>query len=54
MRMCTKENSILHNGQQPDSAVNSFTDLGKFEARRMLSGRLADHKGLKEEAWALK
>ena len=45
MCMCTKENGILCNGQCPDSAMNSFTDLGKFEAIRMLSGHLADHKG---------
>ena len=45
MCMRTKlENGILWNGQQPDSAVNSFVDLGKLEAIRMLSGCLADHK----------
>ena len=32
------ENGILHNGQQPGSAVNSFFDDSKFEAMKSLSG----------------
>ena len=32
------ENGVLHNGQQSGSAVNSFFDLGKFEAMKMRSG----------------
>ena len=35
------ENGILRNGQQPSSAVNIFTDQGKFEAMKTLSGRRA-------------
>ena len=30
---------VQHNGQQPGSAVNSFTDHGKLEAMKTLSGR---------------
>ena len=42
MHMCTKlENGVLRNGQQPGSAVNSFIDLGEFEATKTLSGRRA-------------
>ena len=44
MHMCiTFENGVLHNGQQPGSAVNSFIDLGEFGAMKTLSGRIALH-----------
>ena len=40
MHMHTKlENGILRNGQQLGSAVNSFIDLGRFEAIKTLSGQ---------------
>ena len=32
------ENGVLHNGQQPGSAGNSFFDYSKFEAMKLLSG----------------
>ena len=32
------ENGVLCNGQQPDSAKNSFLDHSKFEAMKLLSG----------------
>ena len=44
VRMRTRlENSILRNGQQSGSAVNSFFDQGKFEAMKTLSGWKAAH-----------
>ena len=39
------ENGVLHNGQQPGSAVNSFINEGKFEAVKMLTGCRAPHCG---------
>ena len=39
----TLENGVLHNGQQPGSAVNSFTDKGEFGAMKTLSGHGALH-----------
>ena len=42
--MCTRlENGVLHNGQQPGSAVNSFFDHSEFEAMNSLSGWEAAH-----------
>ena len=39
VRMRTRlENGILHNGQQPGSAENSFFDHSKIEAMKSLSG----------------
>ena len=35
------EYGVLHNRQELGSAVNSFTDLGRFEAMKTLSGRKA-------------
>ena len=32
------ENGVLRKGQQPGSAVNSFSDHSKFEAMKSLSG----------------
>ena len=44
----TLENGILHNRQQPGSAVNSFFDHSKFEAMKSLSGceavRCSEHQ----------
>ena len=37
------ENGVLHNGQQPGSAENSFFDYSKFEAIKSLSGWDAAH-----------
>ena len=37
----TFENGVLHNGQQPGSAVNSFIDQGEFGATNTLNGRIA-------------
>ena len=37
------ENGVLHNGQQPGSAVDSFFDHSKFEAMKLLSGWEAAH-----------
>ena len=34
----TFENGVLHNGQQPSRAENSFIDQGEFLAMKMLSG----------------
>ena len=34
-----KKKGILCKGQQPGSAVNSFSDQGKFETMKTLSGR---------------
>ena len=46
VRMRTRlENDVLHNGQKPGSAVNIFTDQGKFEAMKTLSGRRAPRFG---------
>ena len=42
MRMRTTfENGVLHNGQQPGRAENSFIDQGELVAIKMLSGRKA-------------
>ena len=42
MYMCTRqENGVLCNRQQPGSAVNIFTDQGKFGAMITLSGHRA-------------
>ena len=35
------ENGVLHIGQQPGSALNSFFDHGNFEGMKTLSGRRA-------------
>ena len=37
------KNGILHNGQQPGSAGNSFFDYSKFEATQSLGGWDAAH-----------
>ena len=37
----TFENGVLHNGQQPGSAVNSSIDQGEFRAMKTLSDRIA-------------
>jgi len=37
----TFENGVLHNRQQPGSAVNSSIDQGEFRAMKTLSGRIA-------------
>ena len=34
----TFENSVLHNGQQPSGAENSFIDQGEFVAMKTLRG----------------
>ena len=34
----TFENGVLHNGQQPGTAENSFIDQGELVAMKMLSG----------------
>ena len=39
--LTTFENGILHNGQQPGSAMNSFIDQGEFGAMKTLSGCIA-------------
>ena len=44
LRVCmriTFENGVLHNGQQPGSAENSFIDLGEFGAMKTLNGCIA-------------
>ena len=42
VHMHTKlENRVLHNRQQPDSAVNSFIDQSEFGAIRTLSSHRA-------------
>ena len=38
-------NDVLHNGQQPGSAMNSFIDQDKLEAMKMLSGHRAPRCG---------
>ena len=44
VRMRTRlKNGILHNGQQPGSAGNSFFDYSEFEAMNSLSGLDAAH-----------
>ena len=44
MRMRTRlDNGILRNGQQLGSAVNNFSDQGKVDAMKTLSGRRAPH-----------
>ena len=45
-RLCVRmrttfENGVLHNGQQPGRAVNSFIDQGEFVVMKTLSGRRA-------------
>ena len=47
-RLCVRmhttfENGVLHNEQQPASAVNNFIGQGKFGAMKTLSGRIAPH-----------
>ena len=34
----TLQNGVLHNGQQPGRAENSFIDQGEFVAMKTLSG----------------
>ena len=42
VHMCTTfKNGVLRNRQQPGSAVNSFSDQGKFGAMKTLSGCIA-------------
>ena len=43
VHMCTLESGVLHNGQQPGRAVNSFIDQGEFVAMKTLSGCKAPH-----------
>ena len=37
----TLENDVLHNGQQPGRAVNSFINQGEFVAMKTMSGHKA-------------
>ena len=49
MCMCTLENGVLRNREQPSSAENSFIDQDEFVAMKMLSGCKADKHQLRDK-----